>query len=227
MMSGAFSLRELPACFQRWRMQTGGTSSGTLFSSSPFRQTLELLIGNPLKYIGILVLIEFVCDFIYSLVSLSNGIAVPTLGLSGIVTGVIGLSAFMMPWVRIRTLVWILIHIRIYYIPAWMLASWFIGWDTYYLITETDNGGVNLVAHVSAGVAGYLIGLFWLGLRKIEIQDELNDQIYYRKCMRKDRGGSLSTYKDPQLAEENLHRHAENANADYKDRLYRMVHTQR
>ena len=200
-------------------------SVGNLVFFFAFSATLELLIGSPLKYIGILVAIELACDFTYSLVSLLNGIDIPTLGLSGIVMGVIGLSAFMMPWVRIRTLVWILIHVRIYYIPAWMLASWFIGWDTYYLITETDNGGVNLVAHVSAGVVGYLIGLFWLGFRKMEIQDELNDQINYKKCLRKDQGGSLSTYKDPRIAEENQQRLAESANANYKDRLYRLVNT--
>ena len=48
----------------------------------------------------------------------------------------IGMSAYLMPNVRIRTFVWILHFARNIHVPAVILAIWYIGWDTYYLLTS-------------------------------------------------------------------------------------------
>jgi len=197
---------------------------GNLIFFLAFAPAIELLVGSALRYIGILVLIEFACDITYSLISL-GGYPVPTLGLSGVVMGVIGLSAYLMPWVRIRTLVWYLAFIRIYYIPAWILALWYAGWDTYDLFTRTDNGGVNLIAHVSGAIAGYLIGVFLLKERREDIRDELADEIDHQRSLREDRFGIMSTYKGGKrhIANAQRERQAKAQFNQFMDELYQLV----
>ena len=39
------------------------------------------------------------------------------------------------------------------------MALWYIGWDTWELLTSTDTGGINVVAHVSGGFAGFAAGV--------------------------------------------------------------------
>ena len=43
-----------------------------------------------------------------------------------------------------------------------MLAAWYIGGDIYQLFTRDEYGGVNVLAHVTGGIAGYLYGFFFL-----------------------------------------------------------------
>ena len=62
-----------------------------------FAPALELLIGNTIKYLAILVMISFATSISYSLTTLMGGDALPSLGLSGIVMGMIGLSATAVP----------------------------------------------------------------------------------------------------------------------------------
>ena len=57
---------------------------GNLIFFIAFAPALEILVGNALKFLGILVLIEFVCDATFSLALLGSP-PVSTLGLSGIV----------------------------------------------------------------------------------------------------------------------------------------------
>jgi len=201
---------------------------GNLIFFIAFAPALEILVGNTLKFLGILVLIEFVCDATFSLALLGSPL-VSTLGLSGIVAGVIGLSAYMMPKARIRTFVWVLAHVRVYYIPAWMLALWFVGWDAYYLFSQTNNGGVNFIAHVSGAVAGYLIGVFLLKERREDISEELDDEIEYMGCRRADRYSMVNSYKGgkKRIAEERRERQAKEQYNCFMDEIYRCVNTHR
>ena len=201
---------------------------GNLIFFIAFAPALEILVGSVLKLLGILVLIEFVCDITFSLASLGSP-HVSTLGLSGIVMGVIGLSAYMMPKARIRTFVWILAYVRVHYIPAWMLALWFVGWDAYYLFTQTDNGGVNFIAHVSGAVAGYLIGAILLRERREDIREELEDEIEYMGSRRADRNSMVKSYKGgkQRIAEERRERQAKEQYNCFMDEVYRCVDTHR
>lgn len=153
-----------------------------------FAPALELLIGNTLKYIGVTVAIMFVTSISYSLVTLiGSDYPIPSLGLSGVVMGMIGLSAFMMPNAKIRVLIWLIFYARNFYIAAWVLALWYIGWDTWDLLTESNHGGINLIAHVSGGISGYLIGRYWLKEIREETRDDLDDEIEYQRSKRVDR----------------------------------------
>lgn len=89
-----------------------------------FTPALEIVIANKFKFIAVFVAIELVGGILYSLVSISNGSQVPTLGLSGAVMGMIGFSAYMMPKASVRTVFWFLLFIRRIYVPVLLLALW-------------------------------------------------------------------------------------------------------
>ena len=192
-----------------------------------FTPALELLIGNTLKYIGVLLAISFATSISYSLVFLfSGGNAIPTLGLSGVVMGMIGLSAYLMPKAKIRVFVWWFTFARNIYISAWILAIWYIGWDAWELLTESDHGGINLIAHVSGGITGYLIGVFWLKETHDDTSDELADEIEYQRSKRADKHTShnISFSGNQQyLANKQQERQFKKDESEYMSRLYQYV----
>ncbi len=151
---------------------------GNLIFFLAFAPALEILIDNRLKFFTLLIAISFVTAITYSLTVIASGEdPMPTLGLSGIVMGMIGLSAFLMPHARIKVFIWILIFFKTVFIPAWILALWFIGFDIYDMVTSDGTSGINFVAHVSGGLSGYALGFIWFKQRREQFQDELNDEI--------------------------------------------------
>lgn len=50
-------------------------------------------------------------------------------------------------------------------------ALWHMGWNIWNLMISDNMGGVNLIAHISGGLSGYLIGYFFLK----ECRDETRD----------------------------------------------------
>ena len=201
---------------------------GNLIFFFAFAPAVELLVGGALRYLSALIFINLACSLAYSLVSLGT-YPIPTLGLSGVVMGIIGLSAYLMPWARIRTLVWYLFFVKIYYIPAWILALWFTGWDAYELFTRTDNGGVNLVAHVSGVIAGYLMGVFLFKKRREDTREELTDEIEYQRSLREDRLGVMSSYRGGKylIADAQRERQATEQFNLFMDELYQQVSSRR
>lgn len=190
-----------------------------------FAPAVELIIENKIKFIFVLLAIAFSTNVFYSFFSMVDGRNIPTLGLSGVVTGMIGLSAYMMPWARIRTLLWLFTLIRIISVPAWILAAWFIGWDIYDIFTRTNNGGVNLVAHVTGGLSGYFIGMFYFKDRKKQIEAELNVEIDYMRSQRDKFSSIGSTYKgDMNYVDNKVRAHeAKKEFGRFKERLFRQI----
>jgi membrane associated rhomboid family serine protease len=200
---------------------------GNLIFFFAFAAAIEILLASSIHYLGFMLLIALTADTLYSIsILLSNAIPIPSLGLSGVVSGVIGLSAFLMPQARIKTFVWLIAFFKIIPIPAWILAAWFIGWDAYYLLAYSEHGGVNLLAHVSGGVAGYLYGFLFLKGRKEEIQDELDDEIEYMKSIRNTRLGMSDSYKGGEKYLQHIReRDAKREYAAYTQQLYRLVNS--
>ncbi|MDH3633557.1 MAG: rhomboid family intramembrane serine protease [Gammaproteobacteria bacterium] len=150
---------------------------GNLVFFMAFAPALEILIGNSLRYVGLMLFVSLVTGLSYSLWTVVGGLeAVPTLGFSGVVMGMIGLAAYLMPHARIRVFFWFIVGKTIF-VPAWMLAVAYIGIDAWTMLTADDFGGINLVAHVAGGFAGYVFGLLWLKQRKQETAAELGEEI--------------------------------------------------
>ena len=158
---------------------------GNLFFFFAFAATVEAIVGILLFPVVILAL-AIGTNLVYSLAVMTSPESVPTLGLSGVVMGTMGLFTYFIPTAKIRCFFWFLIIIRKFGIPAWILALWYFGWDAYDLYQTGNSGGVNLVAHVSGFIEGFLIGILLFKKRKKEVHAVLNssnDQTAFRKAM--------------------------------------------
>jgi membrane associated rhomboid family serine protease len=131
---------------------------GNLFFFYAFAATVEILLG-PILYLAVLLVLALGTHTVYSLAMLQNLQALPTVGLSGVVMGMIALFVFFIPWARISCFLWLIVFYRRFALPAWLLASWYIGWDVYALFTREGSTGVNLVAHLSGAAIGFLLGV--------------------------------------------------------------------
>ncbi|MGH9563610.1 MAG: rhomboid family intramembrane serine protease, partial [Terracidiphilus sp.] len=86
---------------------------------------------------------------------------------SGAIATVMGAFIVLFPGDRIRSLVWILIFIRITYIPAALLIGvWFLIqlWDLG-AVAEVQSGGVAYLAHVGGFLFGVITARLWTPAR--------------------------------------------------------------
>jgi membrane associated rhomboid family serine protease len=167
---------------------------GNMIFFFAFAVALEILIGNTFVYLAIIVSITVVSSLAYSLFTAVFGSAYPTLGFSDVVFGMIGLSAFLMPRARIRAFIWIIFWMGILFIPAWVLAVWYVGWNLYDLFIYGNESGINIVSHVAGAFTGYFLGRWWLSDRKVAIQDDLDDEIDYMRSTRTAELGGPGSY---------------------------------
>jgi len=199
---------------------------GNLIFFFAFSCAVELLVGGVVRYLLSLTAIAIGCSLFYSAFALVEGSNIPGLGLSGVVMGVIGLSAYLMPKARINTLVWFIIPITRIAIPAWFLAIWFVGFDAWDLLSQGMNQGINLVAHVSGGVVGYMIGRIYFKQRKEDIYEELHDEIDYMNSQKKsfsiNSAANLNTTSRV-LERQHVEHEEKKARGAYLDRLFTMV----
>lgn len=191
-----------------------------------FTPALEVLIGNSLHFLLTLFLTALAACWSYTIyVELGSFPPIPSLGLSGVVTGMMGLSAYLMPKARIRTLLfWGFPPITLY-IPAMGLALFYIGRDALDLLTE-GMGQVNIVAHVFGGVAGYFIGLIAFRTRRQEILPELNEEIE-ESLIRRDLTLEHRPFRRKRVEQEQYERRAKQAFENYKAQLYSLIDKRR
>jgi membrane associated rhomboid family serine protease len=93
------------------------------------------------------------------------GSHVPCLGASGAIAAVMGAFIITYPRDRIRTFVWIIIFIRIAYIPAVVLIGiWFAIQllDTVGSAATMQSGGVAYLAHLGGFLFGLATSRLWI-----------------------------------------------------------------
>jgi membrane associated rhomboid family serine protease len=199
---------------------------GNLIFFFAFTPALEIVIGSRLRLAMVMVVVAIVCDLAYFIsVQLFGVDPIPSLGFSGVVMGMIGLSGYLLPKVKIRTFVWFFFYARNWYLPAGLLAAWYIGWDAWYMFTELDDSGVNFVAHVFGGVAGYLLGRYWFKEIKEDIRHDVADEIEHHRAQRHDKFGMLSSYRSsrPHLAEANREHRAKREFSNFVSQIHKAV----
>ena len=126
-----------------------------------FGMAVEMLI-SPLAYAGLIIAISFITGIFTSVSAMASGIAVSSLGLSGVVMAMIGLSAYLLPRGKIRCFYWFVVWFGTVAVPIWAMSLWFIGGDIYALFADDDHGVINVMAHVTGGLGGYLFGVVFL-----------------------------------------------------------------
>ncbi|MEM7281214.1 MAG: rhomboid family intramembrane serine protease [Pseudomonadota bacterium] len=139
---------------------------GNLFFFFAFAAAVELIVG-PITFSVLVMVTALFTGIMYSASAIATGHPAPTVGLSGVVMAMVALFVFFLPRGKIRCF----LVIRTVVIPAWILATWYIGWDLYKLFSDTGESGINLVAHVSGAGFGYLTGLLFFRSRRQEIQE--------------------------------------------------------
>lgn len=190
-----------------------------------FAPALEIILKNKLRYVWIMLIIAFVVGICDSIAILITGAEpIPSLGFSGVVTGMIGLSAFLIPHARIRTYYLYGYFWKKFYVPSWILAIFYIGGDLIFMFTLNDYGGIDLLAHVSGGFAGYLYGYYWLKERKMELREELAFEYDVAKVERRKGVREAEEYRARKEAEEQIrNRKIEKANRKFVADLYGFV----
>ena len=148
---------------------------GNLIFFYAFAATIEILLG-PLLYLGVLVVLALGTHSVYSLAMMHNAQALPTVGLSGVVMGVIALFVYFIPQARISCLLWLVVFYKRFALPAWLLASWYVGWDLYAIFTTEGKTGINLVAHLSGAALGLLLGATFFRQKRHWAQDLVEEK---------------------------------------------------
>ncbi|MFV2056755.1 MAG: rhomboid family intramembrane serine protease [Thiohalomonadales bacterium] len=143
--------------------------AGNLFFFFAFAATIEILIGS-IAFVFFTTFLAIATNISYSFAMFADVNALPTLGLSGVVMGMIGLFTFLLPTAKIRCFFWFIIIVRVFSIPAWILAAWYIGWDLYSLYFDTGQSNTNFVAHISGAVTGVMAGFFLFKTSKHRIK---------------------------------------------------------
>ena len=138
---------------------------GNLLFFYAFAAAVELIIGS-MFFFGVIIAMAFGTNIAYSLAMASVENPLPTVGLSGVVMGMIAMLAFFLPTAKIRCFYWILIRIGTVAVSAALLALIFIGIDIYTLMTQDELGGVNLIAHVSGAAIGLIMGVAFFRKQK-------------------------------------------------------------
>lgn len=145
---------------------------GNLFFFFAFAASIEMILGM-WRYVLIFGALAIGTHLTYSLTMVNINEAAATLGLSGVVMGMIGVFVFLMPKVNIRCFLWLLVFFKIVRVPAWLLAVFYVGWDIYSLLFLGNQSGTNFIVHISGATIGFGLGLIFLVERKEEIQEEI------------------------------------------------------
>ena len=133
---------------------------GNLFFFYAFAASVEIILGS-FVFAVLIFVFAIATNTAYSLAVMNDPVIMPTLGLSGVVMAMIALFTFLIPTARIRCFFWFFFIVRIFVVPGWFLALWYIGLDVYHLYTGGGQPNVNIVAHVSGAAFGLIIGLLF------------------------------------------------------------------
>ncbi len=133
---------------------------GNLIFFYVFAAAIEIITGS-VVFLGIVILMSITTSMAYSLSVFGDEYTLPSVGLSGVVMGMMAMLAILVPKVRIKCFFWFIILFKTFRIPALFLAVWYIGWDFYDMKNERGSG-VNYIAHVSGAITGIIIAFVYM-----------------------------------------------------------------
>ncbi len=150
--------------FNPWRMLTSSVAHGSwehvifnLIFFFAFAAAVELVLG-PVLFLAAFVLLALAIGSFDQVISHWVEDPRPTLGLSGVVMGMMALFVYFLPRARIRFAFWFLLSAGTFAAPAWLVATWYIGWDLLYQVSY-GRTVVNYVAHLAGAAFGLAIGM--------------------------------------------------------------------
>jgi membrane associated rhomboid family serine protease len=146
----------------------------TMFTSAFVHGDLMHILGNlfffvcfagpietEMKPLGYLLAFAVFCVITSVFYSLTASEPIPTIGLSGVVWGYMGMFLMRFPRENIRSFLWFLVIIRTVNIPAFLFVLAFLGFEVA-AYNQGEEDGVNHIAHLSGFGAGVFIKFaFW------------------------------------------------------------------
>jgi len=151
--------------------RVGGLGLGTLFTSMFMHGGWMHLIGNMwflwvfgnniedsmghVRYV-IFYLLTGLLAALAHIASDPSG-AIPTVGASGAISGIMGAYMVLYPKVRVQTLIFLVIYIRIIALPAWVLLAYWFFLQLAGGSAGAGGGGVAFWAHIGGFVAGVVL----------------------------------------------------------------------
>ena len=134
-----------------------------------FGDNVEDRLGHG-RYLLFYLLSGYAATFAHALFNPDS--AMPAIGASGAISGVLGAYLFLYPRARIVTVVWLFIFVRfveipaIVYLPIWFLLQLFSGVSSLRVADPAAAGGVAFFAHIGGFVAGPILLLLLGGTRR-------------------------------------------------------------
>ena len=129
-----------------------------LFFFFAFAATVELVVGG-LSMLAAVVLLAILSNVFYAFISHMHGVFVPTLGLSGIVFGMMGMFICFMPQANVRCFLWFIVMFKRFAVPAWLITLGYVGWNLYDWFRYGQDSNVNFIVHIAGAAFGYLVGV--------------------------------------------------------------------
>ena len=160
---------------------------GNLFFFVSFSLVVELILG-PFLFLFVFFVMALGIGSIDNIVHL-NAESVPTLGLSGVVMGMMALAAFFAPKVKIGYFYIFFVYIGLLRVPLWAVAIWYISWDVLNNLYKSAWSNTNYVAHLGGALIGLLLAatLFrskrhWVDDLIVDEKPELDTQTLWDKA---------------------------------------------
>jgi membrane associated rhomboid family serine protease len=133
-----------------------------------FAATVEAILGYLYFPISIAA-IAILSHIFYSVTMLGIAEPPPTVGISGVVSGVMAMFVYFLPHTKIRCFFWLIVFMKRFNVSAWLFVAFFVGWDIYYLFNDDGSSNINFAAHVGGAIVGYLLGLILFRRQKQEV----------------------------------------------------------
>jgi len=125
-----------------------------------FAASVEVITGY-LYYFAFIVVAAIGTHLAYAYSVRDVVAALPTVGLSGVVMAMMAFLATVVPTLSIRCFFWFLIFIRIFRVPALVLAGLFILQNVFDYMNVDPSDNVNYVAHISGAAIGVALGIVY------------------------------------------------------------------
>jgi membrane associated rhomboid family serine protease/TPR repeat protein len=129
---------------------------GNLFFFFAFAMVVEIVVGSVL-FLFVFLSMSFGIGVIDSLANIGQA-DIPTLGLSGVVFGMLTLALFFTPRIKIKFFYWFIILFGSVSVPLWMVSVWYVGWNIYDHVTMAGSG-INYIAHLGGAAVGLMMGV--------------------------------------------------------------------
>ena len=150
-----------------------------------FGATVELLLG-PVLFLAVVLILALGIGVTDTLVHLGQEVTV-SLGLSGVVTGMLALFVYFVPRAKIRFFFWFLLSVGFVGVPGWFVGLWYIGGNILDQLSDAPSQ-VNYIAHLSGAAIGFLLGItlfrrkrHWAQELVEDKEDLTQDQGFFRK----------------------------------------------